>query len=1081
MALWTSILISMSLVSSCIMTENFEYPSEIGEGVSDVHFDIDFRPLESVDPSTRTSGDAVKHIESVCVVVFKTDGTLFGKYPFSSVTTSEQDTTGIALTPPDGSSGFAEATYCSASFSLQLPLGEYRIYAVANYVPTDEQTASEDALKAVSFNWNSDVAKNNAMFGYFTNGKQSVPSYDSEDAEGRFEAPVIRIDKNNLTLHAWVRRIVSKVTVGFDGSGLNENVYIYIHSVQIKDIPSSATLGMDNKPSSGLIADGETILYRPSSSSVNTAGLRITKGVPTGISMGGTLTEGSQLDNTDNQGGVHHETANSLFLFENLQGNTATIKGKWQDSGNSFDEKGNIAGTPDGEIDHSDGSTQGTIDFKDGVSNGSYIEVKAYYVNKTATNASQGPIVYRFMLGKDTERNCDVERSNHFKVTLKFIKDANNIDWHIDYEPENPEISVPSPMYISYLHSEKLDIPVVVRGAEVVSFYAQIVENNWYYEGHPMINSANDYDYNGFLSFVEPDVNGNIGGTAAWRQTDFQNTDESTDSAVPAFEVTSPEGKQEYHYTVPVWTRHLQQGQGFSGNNAYIHKDRRAKVAFTVVVKDAQGNTKTLEETIEVIQVKRVVNPTGVWRPYNSTKEFHVVQMESDDVSTEKTATPDQALSFRPTISDGPWTAEIIQGSDWVRISKTNSNYGTSKLEGSTGTNIDFYYKPSSTCSSTTTRCGVIKITYHNNTCIHYVFVTQGTAPVTMGDSKTKWHTTNVKCRDVEEANPLYEGSMFRYRNHYAAIVAENSYRPGFGPFEPIADKTYTSGAGALWCLAGDGGSTQSSFSYPLTNDLGANDENTDAMWDGDYYEGEFESEYTLRVYRNSWSTIMNDYALLPTCAQWNELKDMERYYGVLYGENSTETKTSADDAYEYPFVGVPDSHTDRNNIPYDYDKGMRGMFVWDRDATGGGSGSGGILFFPIGATGHGHRAQFPDWETSDITGHAAYYDIGALKYANVSRQLRKNGAIDYNRPLLYDLYLSPGAVYWCRDWEGNTNGVDDEPYSTDGQNAMDINYHTYDFNTYGELATWRRRTTGNVFVNTTQSSDACFIRCVEP
>ena len=95
------------------------------------------------------------------------------------------------------------------------------------------------------------------------------------------------------------------------------------------------------------------------------------------------------MDNSDALGGVHHEaSANSMFLFENLQGNTSTLKGKWQDSGNSFDSDGNITGSEDGVIDHPDGGTQGTIDFKDGVNNGSYIEVKAYYVNKTETNAS---------------------------------------------------------------------------------------------------------------------------------------------------------------------------------------------------------------------------------------------------------------------------------------------------------------------------------------------------------------------------------------------------------------------------------------------------------------------------------------------------------------------------------------------------------------------------------------------------------------------------------------------------------------------------------------------------------------------
>lgn len=1080
------------------MTENFEYPSEIGDGTSDVCFDIEFRPLESVDPSTRTAGDAVKHIESVCVVVYESNGDLYGKYPIGNITTSEEDTVGISLTPPDGSSGFAESTYCSASFSMQLPLGEYRIYAVANYIPTDEQVATEEALKSISFDWNSTVAENDAMFGYFTNGKQSVPGYDSEDAEGRFEAPVLRIDKNNVTLHAWVRRIVSKVTVGFDGSELNENVYIYIHSVQIKDIPSSVTLGADNKPSSGLIADGETIWYRSSSSAVKTAGLRVTKGVPGGISMNGTLAEGTQPDNSDNQGGIHHETANSLFLFENLQGNTATIKGKWQDSGDSFDPDGNITGTQDGVIDHPDGGTSGTIDFKDGVSNGSYIEVKAYYVNKTSTNASQGEIVYRFMLGKDTERNCDVERSNHFKVVLKFIKDANNIDWHIDYEPENPEISVPSPMYISYLHGEKLDIPVVIRGGTIQSFNAEIVDNDWYYEGHSRIATTNDVDFNGFLSMVEPSENNDIDMDYEAREEDYlkgKSTLLSTSEIKPFVKQELADGVK---YTVPVYTRSVSLGQGFSGNNAYIHKERTAKVKFTATVKRADGSIDEISETIEVIQVKRVVNPTGVWRPCDSDKQFHVVLMESDEVSTAEYATPDQAVLFRPTVSDGPWAAEIIQGDDWVRISKTDGNYGTDKLEGSTGTHVDFYYKPVGTCASTTTRCGVIRITYHNNTCIHYVFVTQGLAPVTMAASKTKWHLTNVHRKNVEEATPLHEGSMFRYLNTNTAIMAENNYRPdtrtgyGYGPFKPIADYTNDDedeyDSGAYWVKEGTSDNIIER-EWPLTNDNGSGTIN------GYVNVGGREHEYSLRVnfnntpyYNIDYSDVFPDImsnAKVASCAQWVELEELERYYGVMYGNESTETKTSADDAYEFPFVGIDGSHTSYSTVPYDYDKGMRGMFIWDRDNLSGRSGGGGHVFFPIGATGHGHRMHYPDWNASTNVAIQPYQKIGELKYATMSQPLTGD-----NRPLLYDLYLSPGAIYWCRDWTGNANGSDGEPgtgtdeaFVQDGQNAQDINYHTYDFNTYLEYATWRTYWSGTSKTrqSLTQSSDACFIRCVEP
>jgi hypothetical protein len=416
------LFMSMLAAVSCVHMDIEEYP-EIGEGISNVRFDVEFRPLGSVEPSTKTAGDAVKHINSVHVVVYQKDGTLFSNHHFTDVTTSEQGTQDITLTPPDGSSGFAESTYCRASFNLNLPLGEYRIYAIANYTPTEDQMASEEALKAISFTWNTNVARNNAMFGYFTNGEQTVPSYDSSKQEGdRFNAPVIRIDRSNVALHAWVRRIVAKVTVGFDGSRLNENVYIYIHSVQVKDIPSVCYLGKDNKPDanySELIKNGETIQYRSSAQqTANTsfAGLTITKGDPFGGRDNGDVAEGSN----------HHELSNALYLFENLQG-TSTDK-----------------------------HTYKNYDSKDNKGYGSYIEVKGYYSNKSVDNASEGSIIYRFMLGKNVTTDFNVERSDHYKLTLCFNKDANDPDWHIEYE--HPPLVIPSPLYISYGYNEYLDI-----------------------------------------------------------------------------------------------------------------------------------------------------------------------------------------------------------------------------------------------------------------------------------------------------------------------------------------------------------------------------------------------------------------------------------------------------------------------------------------------------------------------------------------------------------------------------------------------------------------------------------------------
>ena len=51
----------------------------LAEGKSSVSFDVQFRPLVSADDQTRTAGDASKHIGSLWVLVFKTDGSLFSK------------------------------------------------------------------------------------------------------------------------------------------------------------------------------------------------------------------------------------------------------------------------------------------------------------------------------------------------------------------------------------------------------------------------------------------------------------------------------------------------------------------------------------------------------------------------------------------------------------------------------------------------------------------------------------------------------------------------------------------------------------------------------------------------------------------------------------------------------------------------------------------------------------------------------------------------------------------------------------------------------------------------------------------
>ena len=993
------------LISACVLDEPFDIPEDGLKGESIVSFDVDFRPMApSLD--TKTPGNAIKKVTSLSIVAYHDDGSFHSYDYLTSNDFREQVEMNNSLP------GTAEAKYWRTKFDLKLPYGRYRIYAVANMGRlTEEQVKTEDALKSIKLNWNAaSIADNNPMFGYFT---------DTEVSEIPSEAPVILISKATKTLHAWVKRAVSKITVSFDGSDLNEDVWISFKSVQIKDIPKSCILGKDNTPSStaDLIADGEKINFSQSED----------------ISTWPYMAKGIPYPSCSSD---HSETAEAMYFFENMQGVDN------DDQYNKF------------QLDENDdGVVDGKDELKDLKPYGTYIEVKAYYVNKS-DNASQGYITYRFMLGKNISNDFNAERNIHYKVKMKFKGDANNVDWHIDYVMDNPELAVATPLYISYLHRESLEIPVVVRGGTVKALKAEIVDNPWCYDGwfdeNPAIVSAeSDHDYNGFLSFVEPTSNNDVSWDWNKRIADYElgravNIDPNGGTFV--------DNANETRFRVPVWTRALLLGQGFTGNNIWVHKERIAQVKFTATIKDEDGNIKDVSQTVEVRQVKRLVNPTGIWRKNGSDKYFNINLMTGADEA-----------SFTSIISDGAWTARVIGGNDWVKIAKTREELDAAPLNnvvtGSTGSSVDFYYKPVDG-NAPSTRCGVIEILYHGNTCIHYVFVSQGSTSVTMTDLGTKWHISNVLEQGQEEESPLGEGSMFRWLNT-AAILKSNNFRPEMGLYQAV--ETYLSTTGTYSFYNRDEGADQLS-AWPLTND----DSNGD---------GAYESEYRLRINaQTNWNNIMNGNGKPASVEQWAALEDLPRFYGVLYGDDSYAPKPTTADAYQFTEVGQ--------------DKGMRGMFVWDRITTGKGSGNGNHIFFPIGSTGHGHRKHYDD------KGSSLYKNIAVLRYATTHQPLNPTATINsvpnFNsrRAPLYNLYLSPGAIYWTNEW-----GTADNASKS---NAYDINYETYDFNEFSTNAMYSgirgpkqpfatfRDLNGNGEQDTGetsygfQSSDACFIRCVD-
>lgn len=1052
----------------------------VPEGEAMVTARIDFRPLaEGLGAKSRTAGDVIKSINDLYVLLYNTAGELVEA---RSLTETQSASAGenqfyvndITRKDEDADNGkAAELKTPSAHLKLTVPYGRYYIYAVANMgedfkeavtIYKEESHASSESvksywnaiqkresLKAITLTWKTEVVQNNQMFGCFT--------LDGETTE----ESLLTINKKDMKLHSWIRRAASKVTIAYDGSDLKENVYIYLKSVQIKDIPTECYLGKEsaiNKDAEDkdhnfgdLIADGEMITYTdPANMSYNERWpARITKGSPyyyTGCEKS-LLAQKKEIFETN----AHTETTDALFFYENMQG---TGKDKSQDAdGNGELDHPGLPDRPDEYPNYK---------LKDGKPYGTYIEVKAYYVSNHEDRVGSGDITYRFMLGKNVTTDYNAERNYHYKLTLKFKNYANDVDWHIEYEEPKPGIEVPNPYYISYLYNRTMNLPVKINtaGGELVSLEANILTNNWaphgaYTGSSDQLDYAYWYDYeavsqkefsynaypvdiprderernfdnpwNGFLSLrktratilttlpVPDDNDGSIikikdnkeyyeatgdhpdhasRGKRIYVQ-DSQEQHES-DDADGVFTLEENKAEKTINVSVPLYTRAKQMviSSGYTGNNPYVAYQRRATVEFKAQLRlPGESNLRVVSDTVEVFQVRRIVNPKGIYRSHKNTSSFHVTLMRLPK---------ENATQFESFLSEGPWKAEIAEGSDnFISLSQT---------EGSTGTPIDFTVNFKGECKADESRHAVIRINYHNMTCQHLIFVRQGDAPVALLEGKARWHTYNLVSGTQETKSPLDEGSLFRFGNLNQPIAASNQVNSKLPWINVVPEY----------------------FDQPGLLDLVG--EMTPVEWDKitNVVPSETATNWSdLNLPNGGHVATFEDFRALFSSP------DIEQGYGVLYGDEATETAISIDDVYGYRWL------TDKDKSEH---YGMRGCFVYNKKTCRN-------LFFPIGASGYGHRRT---------------KENGTLRYScgRIERYPDTKNTELINRPLFYDLYMRPGAIYWL-------DRLKADALSNDGSKGpaigWDFNYFTFDFNHIIE---------SNIFSN--GKSDACFIRCVE-
>lgn len=1018
------LFLMIATVTSCY--DEFMKQEFIGEGKASISATLDFKPMSSALSRTRAAGDALKDISSLHVLLYNKDKTLMDKWKIEGYSESDENRTDKdAEANPNGEHHTAETTTKRATFKLpeEIDFGKYYMYAVAN-IPDlltnsaySEAIQTVDGLKNIPLTWDSeDVAKNGQMIGFFTKSSAPVLSADDES---------LIVNEKSVKLHAWLRRAASKVTVAFDGSNLKEGVFIYLQSVQIKDIPSQCYLGKENnvgkegytlnEPENGPdMIDGEIITYHEGDMAEDfeygegCADHRVTVGSP--------------------HFGSHDETAPALYFYENMQGAGGNMPDKRQDA------DGN------GSLDHPGLPDDATYRLKDDVPYGTYIEVHAHYISNNSERLGNGHIIYRFMLGQDVEKDYNAKRNCHYKLTLKFKNFANEADWHIEYEEPEPGVMTPEPYYISYLYNHSMMYPIKVNtgGRKIEYIKAEILENNWapynasseiYYTGAPNGVAA---PWNGFLSLhktTETVLYENIiGSNEQYYNTvpkrgereykDFvlpegiTSKEFITDGSHPddKYRVEKhPTEANTYNIYIPMYTRAKQMisTTGYTGNNPYVAYQRKARVKITTKL---EGLNEVFTNEVPIYQVRRVVNPKGIYRSLKNNKSFHVV--------LKRLPGEDQQM-FKTFQSEGQWKAYVVKETNGKGITLSVTDPNTTELKddpeygkaiyGKTGSVIDFNVNfEQSSDNLSENRYAIIRVEYHNYTCQHLIFVRQGDNPDDLVAGGVKWYAMNMKTTSELASNPLDEGSLFKFGNWSHPIDALSNKNPR----EPWINVT----PGDFKIYPEDG------FTNAATGDK--------MVW-------------TDIIHSNTTDGFGNPQmanARVATGADFWELRKysyIEQGYGVLYGDDATETADDIVEVYGYNY-----EHNKSG-------RGMRGCFAYNSE-------TGKNLFFPIGASGYGHRKQsykatWGDPETIN----------GVLRYAAGRTQLYPSPV---ERPLFYDLYKRPGVIYWL-----NAEIPQDYFTPTDGVSlGWDINYFSFDFNFISKDNLIR-----------SGGSDACFVRCV--
>lgn len=1041
------LLAAMFASSSCV--DDFGREEFIPPGESEIAVTVGFKSFTPALENRRSAGDAIKAINTLWVAVYNVDGTLVQKLPITDFTVND-------IRPndrPDDVAGAEEQTG-HAEFKMRLNNGQYKIYAVANVDLSDKDVSREEYLKSLSLTWQTDdVAKNSQMFGWFSQDE------DMEHDASDFDAPVVTV-KGSGSMHAWVVRAALKLTIVYDGSGLNEGVFVYIKKAQIKDIPLTCPLGASNRP--GLpgdpteeteLIDGETLPYYEGDVEPDDETFEYNADYKNRITRGGGLI------------GSHDEKAEALYFYENVQpkGEQGTMSDKRQD----------VTGA-NKQVSYPDGGNINNAAWKDARPYGTYVEITGYYVSINANHVSRGSIVYRFMLGKNVIDDYNAERNHHYKLTMKFNGQANDVDFHIQYRVPKPSINVPNPYYISYLYNHSMMLPVSISSGtkKVARVTANIKQNRWAPEGaagthstppeatavywnDPAVDDANNFQWNGFLSLRKTVAtvltndggmtnqsyyNNNHRGQRAYNNM-AEGVHDSRDDWSGALEddtyvVDIDDAKSDslvYHLQLPMYTRAKQMiaSTGYTGNNPYVAYQRKAVVTVNVWFEGNENSvTPDLTDDVTIYQVRLIVNPKGIYRSSGNTDPFHV---------TLRYLPREDATTFVDLESEGEWRAKVVRGDRGViTLSKSAGGRAGEIVEGSTGSKCDFYVNFTGKDG-----CAIIRVEYHNYSCYHLIFVRKGYEPIALLSGGAKWHCGNLRTRNEEVDNPMDEGSLFKFANLEYPIDASSNVNDHTPWSYTVQVSDFKDPSSTKFNIATDG--------YTVCA------ESDKKLWT-DFYGRNSQAKFS--------DEAMSVKGRVAEFTDFNKLKesdDIGQGFGVLYADGATECANNVVEAYGYRW-----NRDDKNKC------GMRGVFVYNLSGTDDQNDSefsGRHIFLPIGNSGYGHRRRSGIKQSDNSAGNPFGNWGGVLRYAVRNEFYPMPGIND--RPLFYDLWRRPGAAYYLNSRNGKNVG-------------WDINYFTFDFtsltsdNLIQQLNQTTDATVPGVAAPYNANTSAAFVRLVE-